>query len=73
MPKNPITIQDLFPDLTPEEQKVAEENLRCYVEIVVRIEQRLEQEESLTHQDTADRMEDERSNHYPIVNPFHET
>lgn len=36
-----ITIQDLYPELSPEEQKEAEENLRQYAELLLRIYTRL--------------------------------
>jgi hypothetical protein len=72
MQKTPITIQDLFPNLSPEEQKLAEENLRRYVEIVVQIAYRLDQAGTLTLQDSPSRMEDKRSNHYQNPKLSHE-
>ena len=41
-----ITIGQLFPKLTGEELKVAEENLQAYLGLVLRIYTRLEQEEN---------------------------
>jgi hypothetical protein len=32
-----ITIQELYPDLDPNEQREAEENLRRYIEVIYRI------------------------------------
>ena len=39
-PKRP-TIEDLYPELSPEEQEEAERNLRAYLELVVRIFERI--------------------------------
>ena len=45
MPKDrPITIRDLYPDLTEADLAVAEANLRRYVAVIVRIYERLERE-----------------------------
>ncbi len=35
-----ITIQDLYPDLTPEQQQEAEASLRRYMDIIARIYER---------------------------------
>lgn len=35
--ETPITIADLYPDLTAEDQREAEENLRRYLEVIKRI------------------------------------
>jgi hypothetical protein len=40
-----IVIQDVYPDLSPEEQTEAEHNLKEYVLLVWRIFQRLERED----------------------------
>ncbi len=42
-----ITIQDLYPDLTPEQQEEAEENLVRYLELIKRIYDRHESEGTL--------------------------
>jgi hypothetical protein len=42
-----ITIQDLYPDLSPEEQEQAAENWREYIRIVWRIFERHEREGKL--------------------------
>jgi hypothetical protein len=42
--KDKITIQDLYPDLTPEEQAEAERNLLAYLDVVRRIFERLKEE-----------------------------
>lgn len=46
----PLTIRDLYPHLSPEEQKEAEENLERYLELVLRIYNRINdsREASLT-------------------------
>jgi hypothetical protein len=41
MSKTPITIKDLFPDLAPEKEKEAEENLRRYFAFVARLYDRI--------------------------------
>jgi len=43
MPEEPeqnLSIKDLYPDLTPEEQKKAEENLKGYMRVVWKIYKR---------------------------------
>jgi hypothetical protein len=40
-----VTIQDTYPDLSPEEQTKAEHNLKEYVLLVRRIFERLERED----------------------------
>jgi hypothetical protein len=42
--KKRITIADLYPDLTPEEQAEAEYNLKQYLSLVWRIYQRVKRE-----------------------------
>jgi hypothetical protein len=42
-----ITIQDLYPELTPEQQEEAECNLLGYLDLVRRIYERLESEGKL--------------------------
>lgn len=42
--KRRITIQDLYPDLSPEEQAEAEANIKAYIRVVWKIFQRLERE-----------------------------
>ena len=42
--KEELTIRDLYPDLSEEELKIAEENLERYLELVVRIFKRIEAE-----------------------------
>ncbi len=42
--KSEVTIRDLYPGLTEEQLKEAEENLHAYFEVVWRICQRLERE-----------------------------
>jgi hypothetical protein len=42
--QKPITIRDLYPHMTDEELVVAEENLKRYVAIIVRIHERLKAE-----------------------------
>lgn len=44
MDKRPPTIAELFPNLTPEELKEAEENLDQYLKLVLRIFERIEPE-----------------------------
>ncbi|MEJ7862397.1 MAG: hypothetical protein WKF90_12275 [Pyrinomonadaceae bacterium] len=39
-----VTIQDLYPELTPEQQEEAERNLLGYLDVVRRIYERLESE-----------------------------
>jgi hypothetical protein len=43
--KKPPTIQELYPDLSPEEQEQAERFLRDYVLLIKRIHERIEREE----------------------------
>lgn len=38
--KNPMTIQNLYPDLTPEQQEEAEYNLKRYIRVIERIYRR---------------------------------
>jgi hypothetical protein len=38
--KHPITIQDLYPELTPEQQQEAEYRLKRYIDIIARIYER---------------------------------
>jgi hypothetical protein len=38
--EHPITIQDLYPELTPEQQQEAEYRLKQYIDIIVRIYER---------------------------------
>jgi hypothetical protein len=38
--KHPVTIQDLYPGLTPEQQEEAEYRLRRYIDIIARIYER---------------------------------
>ncbi len=45
--EDPITIQDLYPELSPEEQEQAAENWRQYLRIVRRIFDGLEREGKL--------------------------
>jgi hypothetical protein len=45
--KKSITIQDLYPDLSPEEQEEAEHNLKEYVRIIWGIYNRHKQEGTL--------------------------
>lgn len=47
-PENPITIQDLYPELSPEQQHEASYNFGRYLEIVRRI---FERTQNLTSQD----------------------
>lgn len=42
--QHPITISDLYPDMSPEKLQEAEANLRRYVQILWRIHQRLKAE-----------------------------
>ena len=42
--QHPITISDLYPDMSPEKLQEAEANLRRYVQILLRIHQRLNAE-----------------------------
>lgn len=66
-PKRP-TIEDLYPELSPEEQEEAERNLRAYLELVVRIFERIRQQpggEAILRQlteDEATRNLEDRSN-----------
>jgi hypothetical protein len=38
--KHPITIQDLYPEFTPEQQQEAEYRLKQYIDIIARIYER---------------------------------
>lgn len=38
--KNPMTIQDLYPELTPEQQQEAEERLMQFISVIKRIYER---------------------------------
>ena len=38
--ERPITIQDLYPELTPEQQQEAEYRLKRYIDIIARIYER---------------------------------
>jgi hypothetical protein len=63
-PKRP-TIEDLYPELSPEEQEEAERNLRAYLELVVRIFERIRRQpggEAILRQLTED--EEARSIEY---------
>jgi hypothetical protein len=44
MENQSITIKQLYPTLSKTELKIAEENIQAYLELVLRIYQRLEQE-----------------------------
>lgn len=44
--KEKLTIQDLYPDLSREELEQADENLTCYVEVVLRIYERIRSDET---------------------------
>ena len=57
MANKPLTIQDLYPDLSPEEQEKAEYDLKRYVGLVRRIYNRLEAEGRL------DELKEELKNH----------
>jgi hypothetical protein len=46
-PEKPITIEDLYPDLSPEDRAEAQENLQEYVRIVWKIFNRLKAEGKL--------------------------
>jgi hypothetical protein len=48
MKKHQPTIRDLYPDLTEEESVKAEENMERYLELVLRIFERLESEGRLS-------------------------
>ena len=68
MSKTPITIKDLFPDLTPEKEKEAEENLRRYFAFIARLYDRIasdpherERLQALTEEYRLRRMEAGRS------------
>ena len=51
-PENTPTLRDLYPDLTDEELEEAEENLQGYLDVVLRIYERLEAERTaLTQSD----------------------
>jgi hypothetical protein len=50
--KKPLTIRDLFPDLTEEQLKEVEETLHGYLEVALRIYERLERE----HPEVFDRL-----------------
>lgn len=39
--EKPINVRDLYPDLTEEELQEAEENLEAYLEVVLRIYERI--------------------------------
>lgn len=43
-PETTPTLRDLYPDLTDEELREAEENLQGYLEVVLRIYERLQAE-----------------------------
>lgn len=43
-PRKRPTIEDLYPELPPEKQREAEANLRAYLELVVRIFERIRRE-----------------------------
>ena len=43
-PANVPTIEDLYPELSPEQLEEAEQNLRAYLELVVRIFERVRKE-----------------------------
>ncbi len=45
--QKPPTIEDLYPDLSPEEREEAKENLRRYLDLVRRIYERLKREGKL--------------------------
>jgi hypothetical protein len=45
--KKPPTIEDLYPDLSPEDQEEAERNLKAYAALVWRIYNRHKQEGTL--------------------------
>jgi hypothetical protein len=47
MNQEPPTIQQLYPQLSEAELKVAEENLTAYLALVLRIHARLEQDRTL--------------------------
>lgn len=62
------TIEDLYPELSPEQLEEAERNLRAYLELVVRIFERVRKEpggekllRSLTEDEENRRMEDGRT------------
>ena len=43
-PNQPITIRDLYPQMSDEELAIAETNLKRYVALIVRIHDRLQDE-----------------------------
>jgi hypothetical protein len=53
-PENPVTIQDLYPGLSPEQQQEAAYNLGRYLELVRRI---FERPQNLTGQDKLSSMQ----------------
>lgn len=67
-PSKRPSIEDLYPELSPEEQEEAERNLRAYLELVVRIFERIRRQpggEAILRQlteDEATRNLEDRSN-----------
>lgn len=64
--ENVPTLKELYPELSNDELKEAEENLRRYVAVVLRIHDRLERKQSngrknLTRENNDDAMTTERS------------
>jgi hypothetical protein len=39
-----VTIEQLYPDLSPEEREEAEVNLRLYIELIIRIHERIQRD-----------------------------
>lgn len=46
-PNEEITIADLYPELSEEEQQVAEENLRAYIDLIERMYLQLKADDQL--------------------------
>jgi hypothetical protein len=71
-PNEPITIRDVYPQMSDEELSIAEANLKRYVAVIVRIYDRLQAEgkswplpdapRNLTTLETHHTITDERSN-----------
>jgi hypothetical protein len=53
-PRSKKTIRDLYPNLTPEQAEEAEENIRRYLSVIIRIYERLHLRQEVHHKQAFD-------------------
>ena len=57
--KKRISISDLYPDITPEQQQQAEYFLRRYIDLIRRIYERVEREKRLPREQSGESFDEE--------------